>query len=116
MPETAPMTPRRITALAAAASLAGCGDFPQLDDTVSDAAMRSGYPALVPVEDLRAAAARRAPSEGAAMEGASTDAAPAVDARAARLRARAASLRGEVVDAETKQRLTETIELDEDDI
>lgn len=108
------MIARRLTALAAVAYLAGCGVYPQLDGTVSDAAMKPEYPALVPVEDLRAAAARRAASDGATTLLAGP-AAPDIDARAARLRARAASLRGEVVDDESKDRLNDTIELDEDE-
>lgn len=118
--ETAQMALRPILALAAAAGLTGCGSFPQLEATTEDTTSKSAYPALVPVEDLRAVAAARQPSAEATtlVAGATqaTSPAPEIDARAARLKARAASLRGEVIDTEAKERLEQPIEIEDEDI
>lgn len=110
------MAMRPLLAVAAAAALAGCDAYPQLDATVSGEARRSPYPALMPVEDLRAAAAARPSSERIAAAGPGAAASPAaeIDARAARLRARAAGLRGEVIDAESKERLNQPVEIEDD--
>ncbi|MDO9526073.1 MAG: hypothetical protein Q7J57_11165 [Gemmobacter sp.] len=69
---------------ALAALTAGCATFPDVLATESQASREQGYPSLAPIEDLLAAGAaeRVQPSEIAAL-----------DARAARLRARAAALR-----------------------
>jgi len=90
-------------------------------DAVSPGALDPGYPALMPVDDLRMAAAARAPSPGAttlvADAGTGASPAPEIDARAARLKARAARLRGEaVIDAAARERLNRSVEIDEQDI
>ncbi|KZY34478.1 hypothetical protein A3731_19050, partial [Roseovarius sp. HI0049] len=88
---------RPFLVLCAAALAAGCGSFPQLDAVVSDEAWASDYPALVPAETLRArATARPLSADGMTLEEAAAPA-PGIDARAARLKARAARLRGEVI-------------------
>ncbi|MCZ7676079.1 MAG: hypothetical protein M5U35_09685 [Roseovarius sp.] len=115
------MTNRRLAVPLTALLVAGCASFPQVDAAVSADALEPGYPALMPVGDLRAAAAARAPSPGAttllADAGAGGSPAPEIDARAARLKARAARLRDEaVIDAAARERLSETVEIDEQDI
>ncbi len=85
----------RLTLIAALA-LAGCTSFPELDAVVSDAAERADYPELVPAERLL----------GKRSDGRMTEATgPALQARAANLRARAQLLRGQPIDAETRLRL-----------
>jgi len=109
--------PALCLALATAAFAAGCSTHPQLDAIISDEIGASDYPALVPADGLYAAAAARAPRDGATTLVASADSpAPEIDSRAARLKARAASLRGDVIDAASKDRLNEEIELDEEDV
>lgn len=121
-PKTRPMPIRPVAVLCAAALAAGCAAFPQLDAAVSADALAQGYPALVPVDDLRVAAAARAPAPGATTllaggPDATASPAPGIDARAARLRARAAGLRGsEVIDAAAKARLDTDIRRIEDDV
>ena len=113
------MTPRPsfCIAMIATAFVAGCSTHPQLDTVISDEVWKADYPALLPAEDLHAAAAARMPREGATTLVASADTpVPEIDARAARLKARAAGLRGEVIDAASKDRLNEDIELEEEDV
>ena len=113
------MTSRQSLCLTFAAALlvAGCGSHPHLDAVLSHEALASDYPALLPADDLRAAAAARAPREGATTLVASAESpAPEIDARAARLKARAAGLRGDVIDAASRDRLNEDIELDEEEV
>lgn len=120
--KTRPMPIRLIAVLCASALAAGCASFPQLDASVSADALAPGYPALVPVDGLRVAAAARAPAPGAttllAGDPATTASpAPEIDARAARLRARAAGLRRtEVIDAAAQERLDTEIRIDEGDV
>ena len=82
--------------LALAALLCGCTAFPELDGTVPPALERADFPALVPVEPLIAGAqeVRIAP-----------ETAPSVLARVAALRARAARLRGPIVDSGARARM-----------
>jgi hypothetical protein len=85
---------------ACAALIAGCSQFPELDDTVSDAARKATYPDLVPVEVLRAGLPEQRINETTT---------PALEARIDRLRTRAARLRGTVIDAPTRQALRRKI-------
>ena len=84
-------------ALAICAALSACSQFPDLDATTSDAVRDAPYPDLVPLDGLQA---RFDPD--AALPDATRD---SVAARAARLKARAARLRGTVIDADTRQRM-----------
>ncbi len=104
------MTPRLAFILAASAILGGCSTFPQLDAAISDEALSADYPTLVPTEELRVAAATGpiVPREPVT--------APQIDTRAASLKARAASLRGDVIDAASKERLEQEIKIDEEDV
>ena len=78
------------------AALTACSQFPQLDDTVSTSARNAAYPDLVPVENIQ----NQVPE--ARIE--ATDAMDAT-ARAARLKARAARLKGAILDDATRQRM-----------
>jgi len=107
--------PRLPLALLLAALLAGCGNFPQFEAAVGDDRVKPGYLPLLPVEDLRAAAAPRPGRAGATLLTANAAAPSAViEARAARLRARAAQLgTTPVIDESTRKRLDEEITIDE---
>lgn len=83
-------------ALALCAALAGCAAHPELDGTVSDEIRDASYPDLVPIETLAAQMQdnRITPEFG-----------PAIELRVARLKARAARLRGLVIDRDTRARM-----------
>jgi len=112
------MSPRLPTALATALAsaflVAGCESYPQLDAVVSDEAWASDYPALVPTEQLRAAAAPRGP-RATTLGAAAQPPAAQIDARAARLRARAAGLRGAVLDEADKSRLNTPVAAEDEE-
>ncbi len=88
-------SPPRMT-LCLAAALAGCTTFPELDAVVSEEAKRADYLSLVPADQLLG---KR--SDGRVTE----ETGRALQARAADLRARAALLRGQPIDEETRLRL-----------
>lgn len=64
--------------------IAGCADVPEVALRESDTSRLGDYPALVPMSDLLAGGAQPARAESAEAE---------INARAARLRGRAAALR-----------------------
>lgn len=75
----------------------GCTQFPELDNAVSDRAKEADFPTLVPIQSLLAQSATiTTPPE----QTIST-----LTARADALRNRAARLQGEVVDANTRERM-----------
>ncbi|QGY00401.1 hypothetical protein EI983_12540 [Roseovarius faecimaris] len=76
--------------------LAACAEFPELDATLSDAARAAPYPQLLPVEELNARVGE--PRIDA-------EAADGIEARVAALKARAARLRGTVLDSSTRARM-----------
>ena len=77
--------------------LAGCADAPSLDGRISAAAASAPYPVLQPLAPLL---------ERAAQPGRITPQTPRqLEGGAAALRARAAALRGPVVDAATRARM-----------
>lgn len=80
--------------------LAGCSQFPELDDTISPAARAAAYPDLVPAEDLRAELANAQITD---------DTTSSLEARVAALQARAARLRGTVIDQASRNRLDKKI-------
>ncbi len=86
-----------ICTVLASSLLAGCTDMPDLDDRLTPAARSAPYPALVPVEPLLA--------QASADQQITDDTAPALQSRVAGLRARAARLRGSVVDGSTRSRM-----------
>lgn len=100
-PGSVPMPLRSLTALVVGLGLSACAEFPELDAALSDEARAAPYPTLLPVEDLNARVGepRIAP-----------DAADAIEARVARLKARAARLRNTVLDSPTRARLQAGIE------
>lgn len=85
-----------VAALALGTALAGCSRFPELDETVTAAARAQPYPELVPLSGLqhRLDTPRITP-----------ETAPTLEARVERLNARAARLRGSVIDADTQARM-----------
>ncbi|QFT92164.1 hypothetical protein FIU86_04880 [Roseovarius sp. THAF9] len=92
-----------LTALTLTLALSGCTQFPELDNGTSLETRRAPYPDLLPVEDLRArVAAPRASEQTTRM----------LEARVAALRARAARLRGSVIDGTSRARLDRKITID----
>ena len=83
------------------AALGACSDFPELDDAVDSDAQGTTYPDLVPIESLNS----RAPDQRITPE-----TAPDLDSRIARLKNRAARLKGPVVDTETHERMKAGVE------
>lgn len=89
--------PRLLPSLFLCASLmAGCSEFPALDNAVSASARHADYPGLLPLDQVAADSAG-AEATQAAIKG--------LAGRAAALRARAARLRGPVIDDTTRARL-----------
>lgn len=86
--------PALFLAALAASLLTGCDPFPTFE--VSESARAAAYPDLVPVEEITG----QVPAQAIAPETSSD-----LTKRAARLKARAARLRGSVVDAETQRRM-----------
>lgn len=82
--------------------LSACTQFPELDRTVAPAQESAAYPALVPVEPLLAAA-----TEGR-VDPDQTEA--DLQGRLARLRNRAAGLRGSVLSGRERQRLAQGLQ------
>lgn len=82
--------------LVATLALAACAQFPELDARTADIDPRTPYPALVPLDPLLA---------GATDDQITEETGPRLEARAAALRARARSLRGAIIDDETRARM-----------
>ncbi|EDM71652.1 hypothetical protein RAZWK3B_19906 [Roseobacter sp. AzwK-3b] len=80
---------------------AGCTQLPALDDAIDPALRDAPYPQLVPIETLRASA----PAPDLGDEDRSE-----IDARTATLRARAATLRGAVIDPDTRDRMARGVQ------
>lgn len=87
---------------AGAALLAACTQFPALDRTITPELEAAQYPDLVPLGPVLASAR----SSGTEPEQATA----AIDARVARLKARAARLRGSVLNGAERQRLEKGLE------
>ncbi len=88
------LCPAPLMAALIASLIAGCTPFPKLEESAG--ARAAPYPDLVPVKDIVA----QVPPEPTDPES-TTDLAD----RSARLKARAARLKGSVVDADTQERL-----------
>ena len=88
----------RIILMIAIAGLGACAEFPQLDDRIDAAALAADYPTLQPLDPLLAKAANQKNTITAASEA-------GFDSRIGTLRARAARLRGPVIDAATLARM-----------
>ncbi|UYV38628.1 hypothetical protein N4R57_06145 [Rhodobacteraceae bacterium D3-12] len=80
--------------------LAGCTDFPDLGDAVAPGLDSAAFPKLVPVEPLLAQT-EEVQITPQSMAG--------IDGRIARLKARAARLRGRVVDTGTRARMQDGV-------
>ena len=76
--------------------LSACSQFPELDESVDSQARDAPYPDLVRVETLKA----NLPDTRI-----EPDAADDVESRVERLRARAARLKGTVIDGQSRERL-----------
>ncbi|MEZ5714129.1 MAG: hypothetical protein R3D85_02475 [Paracoccaceae bacterium] len=87
---------RAVLPILAALTATACAEVPALDGTVPPALERADYPMLVPVEPILAAA-------GEVQIQPETEA--GIRARVARLKARAARLRGPIVDGGTRARM-----------
>jgi len=95
------MRSRTYVIVTTAAFLANaCTQFPVIEDRVSEDVRDAPYMDLVPIETLRAGMPEDQLTD--------TDA-TAVEARVARLRARAARLSGAVVDTQTRARMTQGV-------
>ncbi|KPU84125.1 hypothetical protein JI58_05695 [Marinosulfonomonas sp. PRT-SC04] len=92
----------RHTALFAltATLLAGCSDFPELDAAITPAARMAGYPSLVPIPQILTDAQDVQITEQSVAN---------LQGRVGRLQARAARLRGPVVDSATRARMRKAI-------
>lgn len=86
-----------LSALTVALTLTGCAEVPELDEAVPDWVAAADYPQLIPLDtpDMRASEPQQI-SEALQTE---------LDARRARLEARARELQGEVIDSETEERM-----------
>lgn len=92
-----PRPPHRFAPIVAACVLLGaCTQFPDLDARLDSAAAKADYPALVPVEPLLAGT-----EQAQITPQTHTD----LTARISALRARAARLRGTVIDSATRTRM-----------
>ncbi|WP_456386903.1 hypothetical protein [Profundibacter sp.] len=92
---------RLINSLALAATLlAGCSDFPELDAAITSAARNADYPNLLPIDQLIADAqqVQISPETVTNLEG-----------RISHLNARAARLRGPVIDGASRARMRAAI-------
>lgn len=96
------MTYRPFLALIAAAGLAACTEFPALERTLTPALEAAPYPELVPLDPLLAQA------RAGQVDAVQTE--TTLEARVARLRARAARLRGPVISGAARQRLAEGLQ------
>lgn len=95
-------SPRRILpfVLAASVSATACARFPELDARTADIDPQTPYPALVPLDPLLARVADDQITE---------DTEASIEARVAGLRARANAMRGDVIDDETRTRMSEGV-------
>ncbi len=92
-----------VLALLGALALAACADFPDLDGTITGQVRRAPFPELVPIEEILAAAPRNG-------QGAAEAAARSLAGRAARLRARQATIaRTEIIDDRTRRRMSAAV-------
>lgn len=89
---------RAIVVFSLLTGLAGCGDFPELENSAS--ARAADYPELLPIDGLLAQA------KGAQI---TPDTVESLDARIARLKAAAEALSVPVIDADAMDRLHDSI-------
>ncbi|MEM6566634.1 MAG: hypothetical protein AAF665_19440 [Pseudomonadota bacterium] len=96
-----------------ATSLGACSTFPEIDNRISPEVQSAGFPTLLPVQDLRAQVAT-GPIEP--REQPIVVQAEQIDNRADALRARAAGLRGDVIDEEDRDRLDKDIKIYDEEV
>ena len=80
--------------------LAGCSDFPELDAAITPTARNAEYPSLMPIDQLVADAQDVQITEQTVTT---------LKGRAGSLRARAARLRGPIIDSATRARMRAAI-------
>lgn len=83
----------RYLIIIAVTGFTACAPFPELDGTISEAARNAPFPRLINIDTIAAPAPSEAPDLAN------------LDARLARLNARAEALRGPVIDPGTTNRL-----------
>lgn len=98
------MTLRRLSLFCVATALGACGAFPEVDAATSEAALDAPFPELRPVESLRATVPE---------EKIDDDTGDNLQSRADRLRARAAGLRGSVLDTRSRARLEQDVTIED---
>ncbi|MEP3845630.1 MAG: hypothetical protein ABJM43_09855 [Paracoccaceae bacterium] len=91
---------RLVCSLTLICGLASCATFPELDSSFSPAARTADFPALVPLEPLLAQNAGTGTNPQETVK--------TLEGRLASLRARAARLRGPVLDRASRARLAES--------
>ncbi|MEM6587095.1 MAG: hypothetical protein AAF641_01505 [Pseudomonadota bacterium] len=103
--------------IAATVGLSACATFPEVDARTAPEVQSASYPALLPVDDLRAEAST-GPLEQRDLPLVATleEDAEQIDNRASSLRARAASLRGDVIDEADRERLDQEITIDDEEV
>ena len=94
---------RVIMAIAVFLGLLGCVDAPELGGGVPERLKSAPYPGLLPLDQVLG----HAPDVAVGTQ----DIQARLDARVARLRARAATLRGPVLDARARERLRQDVVL-----
>ncbi len=104
--------------IATAAGLSACTAFPEVDARTSPEVQSASYPALLPADDLRAQASTDPlePRGDLPLVATLEQDAEQIDNRANSLRARAASLRGNVIDDEGRERLDQEITIDDEEV
>ena len=93
---------QRLLSCLAVIGLVACAEFPELDGTINPDVAALPYPQLEPLDPVLAAAD--------ATPATAPESIAATKARADALRARAAGLRGPVLDATTQDRLQDRID------
>ncbi|MEM7731994.1 MAG: hypothetical protein AAF280_04335 [Pseudomonadota bacterium] len=103
--------------IAVAIGLSACTTFPEVDAKTAPDVQSAAYPVLLSVDDLRAQASTD-PLEPRDLPLVATleQDAEQIDNRANSLRARAASLRGDVIEEEDRERLDQDITIEDEEV
>lgn len=96
------VAPMKIIHLALSIALCACTQFPELDGTIRPEDANAPPPSLIPVQSVLAHSAPEA----------SIDPSISVNSRVARLRARAARLRGPVISREMRRQMLRGVNTD----
>ncbi|MEL7255365.1 MAG: hypothetical protein AAFZ04_04410 [Pseudomonadota bacterium] len=109
---------RSVLIITVTVGLSACSTFPELDAQTAPEVQTASYPALLPADNLRAQASTGPIEErgGLPVVAQLEEEAEQLDNRANSLRARAASLRGDVIDDEDRDRLDQDITIDDEEV